>query len=160
MICHQRYLLPHEAAKLCITLDAQGAITHLTRVGEEDALLPPCPAGLAAQLYAVLDGIAPPHSLNLAPSGTPFQQAVWQALLEIPYGETRSYGEVATSIGAPNAARAVGSACAKNPIWLLIPCHRVIQSSGGLGGYAGKLTMKQQLLDMEKTPRQARQSAA
>ena len=81
--------------------------------------------------------------------GTDFQQRVWKLLCRIPYGETRSYGELARMIGSPNASRAVGAALGKNPIGLIVPCHRVIGSTGKLVGFAGGITVKQQLLDHE-----------
>ena len=83
--------------------------------------------------------------------GTPFQQQVWKALREIPYGETRSYGQIARQIGKPKAARAVGMANHDNPVALITPCHRVIASDGSLGGYALGLDKKFQILRMEKT---------
>lgn len=83
------------------------------------------------------------------PAGTPFQLKVWKALLAIPRGQTRSYGEIARSIGKPKAFRAVGTACGRNPVPFLIPCHRVIQSSGGLGGFGLSLPLKKHLLAME-----------
>jgi methylated-DNA-[protein]-cysteine S-methyltransferase len=81
--------------------------------------------------------------------GTPFQLACWNALLEIPYGETRSYGEIARVIGHPQAFRAVGMANNRNPIAIVVPCHRVIGSSGSLCGYGGGLELKRKLLDLE-----------
>lgn len=81
--------------------------------------------------------------------GTPFQQRVWQALCTIPYGETRSYGEIAYAIGAPTASRAVGAANGANPIALIVPCHRVIGSNGTLTGYGGGLPTKEWLLTLE-----------
>jgi methylated-DNA-[protein]-cysteine S-methyltransferase len=89
--------------------------------------------------------------LPLAPEGTAFQQKVWQALVEIPYGEIRSYGEVAKSISQPKAARAVGMANNKNPILILIPCHRVVGANGNLVGYAAGLDVKEQLLQLEQS---------
>jgi methylated-DNA-[protein]-cysteine S-methyltransferase len=82
--------------------------------------------------------------------GTEFQQRVWKALLTIPYGETRSYGEIAEQIGAPGAARAVGLANGHNPVAIIVPCHRVIGASGSLTGYGGGLDRKQTLLELEK----------
>lgn len=82
--------------------------------------------------------------------GTPFQQRVWQKLLTIPYGQTISYAELAKCLGQPTAYRAVANANGKNPISLIIPCHRVIASDGGLGGYTGGIDIKQQLLALEK----------
>lgn len=81
--------------------------------------------------------------------GTPFQLACWNALLKIPYGETRSYGEIARAIGHPQAFRAVGMANNRNPIAIVVPCHRVIASSGSLCGYGGGLDLKRKLLDLE-----------
>lgn len=91
-------------------------------------------------------------SVKLAPVGTPFQQAIWQALRQIPYGRTATYGEVAAATGNPAASRAVGRANATNPICLLIPCHRVIGSDGSLTGYAFGEDVKWALLELEKHP--------
>lgn len=82
-------------------------------------------------------------------AGTPFQQAVWQALLQIPFGATASYGELARSIHKPSAVRAVGAANGRNPVSIIVPCHRVIGGSGALTGYAGGLANKQVLLTLE-----------
>lgn len=82
-------------------------------------------------------------------AGTPFQQSVWQALLDIPFGATASYGELAKRIGKPSAVRAVGAANGRNPVSIIVPCHRVIAGSGALTGYAGGLANKQALLEME-----------
>jgi methylated-DNA-[protein]-cysteine S-methyltransferase len=87
--------------------------------------------------------------LPLAPKGTDFQQTVWKHLQQIPYGTTISYGQLAKSVGNPKACRAVGSANGKNPVAIVIPCHRVIASGGGLGGYAYGLEVKKQLLVLE-----------
>ena len=87
--------------------------------------------------------------LLLDVSGTVFQMAVWQALLEIPAGETRNYAEIAAAVGKPDAVRAAGSANGANPVSVLIPCHRVIRSDGGLGGYAYGLERKRRLLAWE-----------
>lgn len=82
--------------------------------------------------------------------GTPFQKRVWDELKKIPYGETRTYGQIAKSIGEPNASRAVGGACHINPICLVVPCHRVIGGNGKLTGFAGGLAIKEKLLKLEK----------
>ena len=87
--------------------------------------------------------------LPLAPHGTAFQQRVWMALRAIPYGETRTYGELAAAIDSPNASRAVGMANHRNPLPILIPCHRVIGADGSLTGYAGGLETKRRLLALE-----------
>ena len=91
----------------------------------------------------------PPLPLDLA-KGTPFQQDVWKALCEIPPGETRSYGQIAERIGRPRASRAVGQACGKNPVAVVVPCHRVVASGGKLGGYSGGLHIKKALLELER----------
>lgn len=103
------------------------------------------------QLVDYLAGRRKCFDLPLAPKGTAFQNTVWEALQQIPYGETRSYGDVAKSIGQPKAARAVGMANNKNPIALFIPCHRVIGANGKMVGYAGGLDTKEQLLKLEKS---------
>ncbi len=84
-------------------------------------------------------------------SGTAFQERVWEALRAIPAGETRSYAQVAAAIGAPGAVRAVGTANGANPVWLLVPCHRVVRSDGTVGGYGGGRDRKQWLLDHERS---------
>lgn len=89
-------------------------------------------------------------SLKLHPEGTEFQTEVWNRLLEIPYGETITYSDLAAKIGRPKAIRAVGNACRKNPVPILIPCHRVIGKNGTLTGYAGGIENKKLLLDLEK----------
>ncbi|HET9257347.1 MAG TPA: methylated-DNA--[protein]-cysteine S-methyltransferase [Pseudonocardiaceae bacterium] len=88
--------------------------------------------------------------LPLALSGTPFQQKVWAALREIPYGETRSYGQLAERIGCPSAARAVGLANGRNPIGIIVPCHRVVGATGDLTGYGGGVERKRYLLELER----------
>jgi methylated-DNA-[protein]-cysteine S-methyltransferase len=88
-------------------------------------------------------------SVPIAPKGGEFQLRVWEQLLRIPYGETRSYGEIARALGDPGLAREVGWANARNPIAIIVPCHRVIGSDGSLTGYAGGLERKRHLLDLE-----------
>ena len=102
------------------------------------------------QLRAYFAGELEEFDLRLAPEGTPFQLKVWQRLSGIPYGETISYGELARRIGNPNASRAVGLANGSNPIPIVIPCHRVIGSSGKLTGYGGGLPIKEKLLALER----------
>ncbi len=104
----------------------------------------------AEQLNAYFSGDLVDFDLELEMVGTEFQRRVWAALLTIPYGETRSYGEVALQIGAPGASRAVGLANGHNPIGIIVPCHRVIGANGSLTGYGGGLGRKKQLLEMEK----------
>lgn len=104
----------------------------------------------AAQLSEYFDGKRKTFDLPLALQGTAFQISVWKALQSIPAGETRSYKDVAALIGNPKASRAVGMANNRNPIAIIIPCHRVIGKNGKLTGYAGGLPVKQYLLDLEK----------
>ena len=103
-----------------------------------------------AQLLAYFSGARTTFTLPLAPAGTAFQRRVWQALCTIPYGETVSYKEVAQRIGNEKAARAVGRANNRNPLPIIIPCHRVIGASGALVGYGGGLEIKEKLLALEK----------
>lgn len=103
----------------------------------------------ASQIREYLEGKRREFTLPLAPQGTLFQQRVWEALRTIPYGETRCYAEIAEMIGNPKACRAVGMANNRNPIMILIPCHRVVGKNGGLVGYASGLDIKQRLLELE-----------
>jgi len=103
-----------------------------------------------SQLRAYFAGDLRQFELPLEPEGTPFQQRVWKELLKIPYGETRSYMEIAQHIGAPAAVRAVGAANGANPLPIVVPCHRVIGASGKLVGYGGGLNLKRRLLALER----------
>jgi len=103
----------------------------------------------AKQIREFLEGKRREFELQLDPRGTDFQRRVWDALREIPYGETISYAELAARVGRPRAMRAVGSANGANPLSLVVPCHRVVASGGGLGGYGGGLELKQRLLALE-----------
>lgn len=107
------------------------------------------------QILEYCSGERQVFDLPLSPAGTEFQQKVWKALLDIPYGQTESYGSIARRIGCPGGARAVGMANHRNPIAILIPCHRVVGAKGRLTGYAGGLELKQKLLELEreKNPR-------
>ncbi|MBB5956438.1 methylated-DNA-[protein]-cysteine S-methyltransferase [Saccharothrix tamanrassetensis] len=104
---------------------------------------------VVVQLEEYFAGTRTQFDLPLDLLGTPFQRAVWTALCSIPYGETVSYGELAAALGRPTAARAVGMANGRNPIGIIVPCHRVVGSSGGLTGYGGGIDRKRQLLDFE-----------
>ncbi len=101
------------------------------------------------QLKEYFQGRRQNFDLPLAPTGTAFQNQVWKALVKIPYGTTTSYGELAKQIGRPKASRAVGAANGKNPLAIVVPCHRVIGSNGKLTGYAGGLERKAALLQLE-----------
>lgn len=102
-----------------------------------------------AQILAYCAGELRQFDVRLNPQGTEFQQTVWQALQEIPCGELRTYGEIASQLGKPTASRAVGAANGRNPIPLIIPCHRVVGSQGKLTGFAHGLGIKQQLIEWE-----------
>jgi methylated-DNA-[protein]-cysteine S-methyltransferase len=108
-------------------------------------------ADIIDQLDAYFLGRRLRFDVELSMAGTDFQAQVWRALTTIPYGETRSYGEIARQIGAPGAARAVGLANGRNPVAIIVPCHRVIGTNGRLTGYGGGLDRKRTLLDLEKS---------
>jgi len=105
---------------------------------------------VVSQLQDYFSGKRKDFSLQIKPKGTPFQQNVWAALQNIPYGQTASYGDIARNINNPKACRAVGMANKRNPIPIIIPCHRVIGKDGSLTGFGGGLDLKKQLLDLEK----------
>lgn len=102
-----------------------------------------------AQLREYLSGSRKKFDLPLSCKGTEFQESVWSSISKIPYGKTATYGELAEDLGNSKAFRAVGTACGKNPVPIIVPCHRVVQSSGGIGSYAGGTTLKKKLLDLE-----------
>ncbi len=141
-----------------ITLAGRGdTVTHLLMVdhahapdasdwARNDAAF----ADAAEQLAAYFAGRLQRFELDIDPIGTEFQRRVWSALLTIPYGETRSYGQLAAQIGSPTASRAVGLANGRNPISIIVPCHRVIGSNGSLTGYGGGIERKRALLDLER----------
>ena len=130
------------------TFDGDGALTslHWAAPGEVSG-------ELQRQLDEYFSGARREFDFPLAPAGTPWQQAVWRALLEIPYGETITYTELAVRAGRPAAVRAAGAANGRNPIAVLIPCHRVIGRGGGLTGYAGGVDAKAWLLALERGDR-------
>lgn len=110
----------------------------------------PVIAAAAEQLREYFAGSRIAFDLKLDPAGTEFQRSVWKLLLQIPYGETRSYGELATALGNPNAMRAVGAANGRNPLSIVAPCHRVVGAKGELTGFAGGLEAKAYLLSLER----------
>lgn len=111
-------------------------------------------AALGAQLAAYFAGTLKQFSVPLVAPGTPFEERVWHALRQIPYGETRSYLDLARGLGSPEGQRAVGRANGLNRIAIVIPCHRVVNHGGGLGGYGGGRWRKERLLDLERGPGQ------
>lgn len=117
--------------------------------GEAVRMETPLIAQAGRELEEYLQGRRQSFDVPQTPRGTPFQQRVWQALRDIPYGETRSYGEIARAAGSPKGARAVGMACNRNPNLILTPCHRVVGSSGDLTGFGGGLDVKEVLLKLE-----------
>ncbi|MEV4673250.1 MULTISPECIES: methylated-DNA--[protein]-cysteine S-methyltransferase [Actinomadura] len=116
-------------------------------------------ATVAKQLTAYFAGELTEFDVPLNLRGTPFQQRVWAALQEIPYGRTTTYGELAVEIGSPSASRAVGLANGRNPVSVIVPCHRVVGSTGSLTGYGGGLDRKRYLLDFERRTRTAAEEA-
>lgn len=132
--------------------DKPGRVTLTTEREEPDH---PVLVEAMRQLDEYFAGRRTQFALPFDIDGTPFQRDVWKALLTIPFGETRSYGEIATQIGRPTAVRAVGAANGKNPLSIIAPCHRVIGSTGKLTGFAGGLHVKARLLAMESSQRDA-----
>lgn len=133
-----------------ITGDVHGVseITVLEE-GEVSAQIPDFLQDVVQQLQEYFNSQRTHFTFKLNPKGTDFQQKVWNALLDIPYGKTRTYLEQSKFLGDPKAIRAVASANGKNPLWIVIPCHRVIGSDGSLTGYAGGLWRKKWLLEHE-----------
>lgn len=129
-----------------------GAVTALKNATANANADPP--SALSELVFWQLDkyfaGTLKEFDFPYLPHGTPFQEKVWAALLEIPYGETRSYKDIAEAIGHPKAFRAIGMANHANPILIAIPCHRVVGANGSLVGYGGGLAMKKALLELEK----------
>jgi methylated-DNA-[protein]-cysteine S-methyltransferase len=130
------------------------AIISVQDGGEASVLIPEVLQECVNQLESYFAGKRSDFSLKLNPKGTEFQQKVWNALLEIPYGKTRSYLEQSKVLGDVKAIRAVASANGKNPLWIVVPCHRVIGTDGSLTGYAGGLWRKKWLLEHENPTNQ------
>ncbi len=149
-------VLPSPIGDLTVVADAAG----LVGLYMPDHLRAPAPHALGARVDTGFDDVADQldeyfagrrrtFDLDLAPRGEPFQRSVWDALLAIPFGERRTYGALAAALDRPGAAQAVGAANARNPISIIIPCHRVVGAGGALVGYAGGLERKRFLLDLE-----------
>ena len=154
-------IIPTPLGGLKAAFDAEGNLTGLVFLKQGEAAAegddPPAPSSaaknmaksLVEQLDAYFAGRLRAFSLPIAPRGTPFQLRVWERLMAIPYGSTTTYGQIAKDLGKPGLSRAVGRANGANPIWLIIPCHRVIGADGSLTGYAGGLERKARLLELE-----------
>lgn len=150
MISYGLYRCPHGI--LVIGWDAEQVVS--LKLCKESVLhhSPSPVSDLAAkEILEYLEGNRKEFTFPISPAGTSFQTAVWEALRHIPYGQTQTYGQIAAAIGRPGAARSVGQAANRNPIWIVIPCHRVIGSNGSLTGYAGGTELKQSLLELKKS---------
>ena len=152
-----RILIDTPLGPLVATAAGDGGLSSLAfdgdAEGEERLARAPARGMLAdtrRQISEYFAGERTAFELPLSPGGTPFQQRVWRALAEVPYGETVSYGELAGALGAPGAARAVGLANGRNPIPIVVPCHRIVGADGRLTGYGGGLERKRALLELEQ----------
>jgi methylated-DNA-[protein]-cysteine S-methyltransferase len=144
-------LVAENGALAGLYMTEQRHLPDMSRHGErDDDVLPEA----REQLVGYWSGALREFDLPLHLIGTPFRRRVWQALQAIPYGETWSYGKLAAEIGQPTASRAVGLANGRNPVGVVVPCHRVVGSTGSLTGYGGGLARKQWLLEHERTHRQ------
>lgn len=130
------------------------AVISVIGQGDSSSEIPNVLTEAVAQLNDYFDGKRNDFTFKLNPSGTEFQQKVWKGLLEIPFGKTMSYLELSKKLGDVKAIRAVASANGKNPLWIVVPCHRVIGSDGSLTGYAGGLWRKKWLLEHENPLKQ------
>lgn len=151
--------VPSPLGDLLLVSDGE-SLTHIRYLAVDPAgrpLHPRSPADpggvlatAAGQLSEYFAGRRRSFDLPLRPAGTAFQRAVWSAMTAIPFGATAGYGELARRVGRPAASRAVGAACGRNPLPVVVPCHRVVGSDGSLTGYAGGLGIKRALLDLER----------
>lgn len=134
--------------------ESGGVLTHLLFMQDDATSLVTSSSALIDEAFLQLDawfaGRLREFSLPLVEPRTTFEQRVREAMLRIPYGATVSYGELAAAIGSPGGARAVGTACARNPVPIIVPCHRVVGAGGRIGGYLGGTDMKRWLLDFER----------
>ncbi|WP_299159814.1 methylated-DNA--[protein]-cysteine S-methyltransferase [uncultured Eudoraea sp.] len=145
---------PLGSAKLEGDENGLSSVTVLERDEPESKIIPEVLVDAAYQLREYFEGERQNFDLLINPEGTEFQKKVWNSLLEIPYGKTMSYLKLSMKLGDVKAIRAVASANGKNPLWIIIPCHRVIGSDGSLTGYAGGLHRKKWLLNHESPSRQ------
>ena len=139
------YLSAEDGALTCVTGHEPEDLSSLVSLAEAEPLLQKA----EGQLREYFAGRRKTFDLPLRPEGTAFRKKVWQALTEIPYGTTRTYGQIAEAVGSPKAARAVGSACHNNPLLLLVPCHRVVGAGGSLTGFGLGIPVKEALLELE-----------
>lgn len=144
-------ILDSPVGPLGVTKDDRGALTEIRflRSLVTCKLSPEAFADVAAQLDEYFAGERKTFDLPLAPRGTPFQRSVWDELLRIPYGATKSYRDIANAIGKPAAVRAVGAANGANPLPIVVPCHRVVGANGSLTGFGGGIDVKRRLLALE-----------
>ena len=159
-VCYLRDLKSFSKNTACLRMVYEGTVLSELSLYEDlspcDSKMRPAESNGAFTIYVrseiteYLRGERKSFSLVYEPRGTVFQQKVWQALCRIPYGKTATYGEIAAAVGKPKAARAVGMVCNKNPLMIVVPCHRVIGSDGSLTGYASGLEMKKRLLELER----------
>ena len=145
----------HTPIGLLILREQDGAISAigLARESDErpaDSAETPVLEQAARELAEYFAGKRTEFTFPMRAQGTPFQTAVWDALLNIPYGETKTYGQIAAAVDNPKGSRAVGMACNRNPIMISVPCHRVVGAGGALTGYAGGLSVKEKLLELEQ----------
>jgi len=148
------YKTPIGVAKIEGSKKGISAVTVLDKEIVTSSLIPDCLKNCVQQLDEYFKGTRKEFSLKLNPQGTDFQKKVWSELAEVPFGKTRTYLEQTKIIGNPKAIRAVASANGKNPIWIILPCHRIIGSDGSLTGYAGGLWRKKWLLEHESEYKQ------
>ncbi|MFD0761763.1 methylated-DNA--[protein]-cysteine S-methyltransferase [Lutibacter aestuarii] len=148
------YKTPIGTAKIIGDEDGIIAVTVLDNEIETSKNIPNCLKECIQQLDEYFKGTRTTFNLKLNPQGTSFQKKVWKELLNVPFGKTRTYLEQTKKIGDPKAIRAVASANGKNPIWIVIPCHRIIGTNGSLTGYAGGLWRKKWLLEHENGSKQ------
>jgi methylated-DNA-[protein]-cysteine S-methyltransferase len=148
------YKSPLGTARIICDMDGIKSIVLIDDNIESSKIIPDCIKSCVQQLEEYFSGTRKEFDLKLNPGGTDFQNTVWNELLKIPYGKTRTYLEQAKYLGDIKAIRAVASANGKNPIWIIIPCHRVIGSDGSLTGYAGGIWRKKWLLEHENPSHQ------
>ena len=149
MVCRTAYETPLGT----VTIGHEnGRVLSLCFAAESIGTDAPSPVSdlAARQLKEYFAGKRRSFDFPISVRGTPFQEAVWAALQEIPYGQTRTYGQLAAALGRPGACRAVGNACNRNPLLIVIPCHRVVGRRGSLTGYAAGLATKEFLLNLEQ----------